>query len=80
MSDQTFDPEDTSFDDFMNSLPALPAPEVDVDQAEFDALITELAQDSPVVGDLETTQPEIDPQEFENWLNSFEPASVDMDL
>ena len=80
MSDITFEPEDTTFDDFMNSLPDLPDTDLGVDQAEIDALIAELAQDYPATGDLDTTQPEIDPQELENWLDSLEPASLDMDL
>jgi hypothetical protein len=51
-----------------------------MDQADFDALIAELGQDSPTVSDVDTTQPEIDPQELENWLDSLEPSSLDMDL
>ncbi len=80
MSNITFEPEDTTFDDFMNSLPDLPETDLGVDQAEIDALIAELARDYPATSDLDTTQPEIDPQELENWLDSLEPSSLDMDL
>ena len=80
MSDITFEQEDVTFDDFMNSLPDLPATDVGVDQADLDALIADLAQEYPVTTDLDTTQPEIDPQELENWLDNLEPNSLDMDL
>jgi hypothetical protein len=81
VSDITIEPEDTTFDDFLNSLPALPSTDMSADQAEIDALIAELAQDYPTTTDLDTTQPEIDPQELENWLDSLEPtSSFDMDL
>jgi hypothetical protein len=80
VSDITFEGEDTTFDDFLNSLPDQPTTDVGVDQAEIDALIAELAQDYPPTTDLDTTQPEIDPQELENWLDSLEPNSLDMDL
>jgi len=80
VSDITFEPEDTTFDAFMNSLPDPSTPDVGVDQADIDALIAELAQDYPTVSDVDTTQPEIDPQELENWLDSLEPSSLDMEL
>jgi hypothetical protein len=65
VSDITFEPEDTTFDDFMNSLPDLPDTDTGVAQAEIDALIAELAQDYPVTTDVDTTQPEIDPGELQ---------------
>ena len=80
MSDITFEGEDTTFDDFMNSLPDLPATDVGVDQADLDALIADLAKDYSAATDLDTTQPEIDPQELENWLDSLEPTSLDLDM
>ncbi len=80
MSDITFEPEDTTFDDFMNSLPDLPDADLGVDEAEIDTLIAELARDYPATADVDTTQPEIDPQELENWLDNLEPASLDMDF
>ena len=80
MSDITFEPENTTFDDFLNSLPDLPDTDTGVDQAEIDALIAELAQDYPVTTDVDTTQPEIDPQELQNWLDSLEPEALDLDL
>lgn|GEM_PF-5584863 len=82
MSDITFEPEDTSFEDFMNSLPATPTPNLDlgVDDAEFSALIDELAQGFPAAAELDTTQPEIDPQELEAWLDSLDPTTVEMDF
>ena len=80
MSDITFEQEDVTFDDFMNSLPATQTTDVGVDQADLDALIADLAQEYPTATDLDTTQPEIDPQELENWLDSLEPTSLDLDL
>jgi hypothetical protein len=80
VSDITFDPEDMTFDEFINGLPDMLATNTGMDQADFDALIAELGQDSPTVSDVDTTQPEIDPQELENWLDSLEPSSLDMDL
>lgn len=80
MSDITFEPNDTSLEDFMNSLPPIPTPNMDVDEAEFDALIAELAQDSPPDVDLDATQPEFDPQELEAWLDSLNSATVNMDF
>lgn len=80
MSDITFEQEDVTFDDFMNSLPAMQTTDVGVDQADLDALIADLAQEYPTTTDLDTTQPEIDPQELENWLDSLEPTSLDLDM
>ncbi len=82
MSDIPFEPEDTSFEDFLNSLPVTPMPDLDlgVDDAEFNALIEELAQGFPSAADLDTTQPEIDPQELEAWLDSLDPTTVEMDF
>lgn len=80
MSDITFESVETTLDDLMAGLPDVPAMDMGVDQAEFDALIAELAQDYPVASGMDTSEPEIDPQELENWLDSLEPASFDMDL
>jgi len=82
MNDITFEPEDASFEDFMNNLSAIPAPNIDlgVDEAEFSALIDKLAQGSPASADLDATQPEFDPQELEAWLNSLDPTTVGIDL
>ena len=80
MSDLTVEPEDTTFDDFMNSLPDLSTVDSGLDQADIDTLFAELAQDYPVTTDLDMTQEEIDPQELENWLDSLEPSSLDMDI
>jgi hypothetical protein len=65
VSDITFEPEDTTFEDFMNSQHDLPDTDTGVAQAEIDALIAELAQDYPVTTDVDTTQPEIDPGELQ---------------
>ena len=80
MSDLTVEPEDTTFDDFMNSLPDLSTMDSGLDQADIDTLFAELAQDYPATTDVDMTQPEIDPQELANWLDSLEPSSLDMDI
>ncbi len=80
MSDITFEPEAATFEDFMNSQPDLSGTDTGADQVEIDALIAELAQDYPVTADVDTTQPEIDPQELQAWLDSLEPESPDLDL
>ena len=80
MSDLTIEPEDTTFDDFMNSLPDLSTVDSGLDQADIDTLFAELAPDYPVTTDVDMTQAEIDPQELENWLDSLEPSSLDMDI
>ncbi len=78
MSDITFEPETATFEDFMNSQPDLS--DTGVEQAELDTLIAELAQDFPVTADVDTTQPEIDPDALQAWLDGLEPESPDLDL
>lgn len=80
MSEMTFEPIDATLDDLLVDLPDTPIAELGVDQAEFDALIAQLAQDYPTAADVDLAQPEIDPQELSDWLDSLEPSSFDMDL
>ena len=80
MSDITFEQEDMAFQDFLDSLPPTGAVEIEVNQAEIDALIAELAKEFPTSVDLDTTSPEIDMQELEAWLDTLDPNTPDMDF
>ena len=93
MTDITFEPNDQPGDDLdalFNPVDPLPTANADFDQAEFDALIAELANvDAPettydlsglyLEGDpdlttLDTQEAEVDPQAVEAWLDSLEPS------
>src|SRR5258708_26394069 len=93
MSDITFEPNDQPGDDldtFFNPADPLPTADADFDQAEFDALIAELAnggapettydlsglylEGDPDLTTLDTQEAEVDPQAVEAWLDSLEPS------
>lgn len=93
MSDITFEPNDQPVDDldaFFNPVDPLPTADAEFDQAEFDALIAELAQgnepettydlsgvfsaDEPAITELDTQEAQVDPQAVEAWLDSLEPS------
>ncbi len=92
------DTNDLSVDDldayFSRLEQPAPAADPDFDQAEFDALIAELANGAPETTydlsglylegepDLSDTQEtQVDPQEVEAWLDSLEPSqSFEMEL
>ena len=97
MSDITFEPNDQPTDDldtFFNPADPLPTADADFDQAEFDALIAELANGGApettydlsgvfAAGepDIDTQEAQVDPQAVEAWLDSLEPSqSFEMDL
>ncbi len=100
MSDMTIETNDQPVDDleaYINSLEQ-PAPTADpqFDQAEFDALLADLAngtpettydlsdvfsENEPGITEMDTQPAEVDPQAMEAWLDSLEPTqSFDMDL
>src|SRR5438105_2421545 len=96
----TIDTNDLPVDDldayFSGLEQPAPAADPDFDQAEFDALIAELANGAPEttydlsglylkgepdLNAMDTQEAQVDPQEVEAWLDSLEPLqSFEMEL
>ena len=93
MSDITFEPTEQPVDEldaYFNSLEAATPADVEMNQADFDALIADLAnadgldinddisnlylQGEPDLTELDTQEVEVDPQAVEAWLDSLEPT------
>jgi hypothetical protein len=93
VSDITFEPNEQAVDDLdslFDSVGPQPTDDPEFDQAEFDAMIAELAnggapettydlsglylEGDPDLTTLDTQEAEVDPQAVEAWLDSLEPT------
>ncbi len=85
MSDMPFSNENDELDAFMRSLENLPPVQIDLDEAELDALIDQWAQGgeleySPAPASVEPEPVGVALQDVADWLATLEPSSFDMDL